>query len=190
MRPVPMSGRAGSGPGRRPPPRDPPGTDAAAGLLASDRAARAAAQTCFDRPLVLEAGAGTGKTTTLIARLLAWCLGEGWDKAVVETAAAVGPSATAGGATSTAAEVPAAATAVTAARVLRRVVALTFTEAAAAEMAGRAARELMALGRGARAEWLAPAGLPPAPELARRARALLAALDHLTVETIHAWCFR
>src|SRR5205807_70665 len=78
----------------------------------------------------------------------------------------------------------------TAARVLRRVVALTFTEAAAAEMAGRAARELMALGRGARAEWLAAAGLPPVPEAARRARALLAALDHLAVETIHAWCFR
>ncbi|HLX06892.1 MAG TPA: UvrD-helicase domain-containing protein [Thermoanaerobaculia bacterium] len=78
-----------------------------------------------------------------------------------------------------------------AARVLRRVAALTFTEAAAAEMAERAARELLALGRGgAPPEWLAAARLPPAPDLARRARALLAALDQLTVETIHAWCFR
>ena len=34
----------------------------------------------FDRPLVLQAGAGTGKTTTLIGRLLAWCLGAGWDR--------------------------------------------------------------------------------------------------------------
>jgi ATP-dependent helicase/nuclease subunit A len=215
----PMSDRAESGSQRRPPPREPPGAGTAAGLLASDRAARAAAQTRFDRPLVLEAGAGTGKTTTLIARLLAWCLGEGWDKAVAEASSAAGqaafapreatfaagrtssaaakPSATAGETSFTAAEAPSAAgdgspaaRAVTAARVLRRVVALTFTEAAAAEMAGRAARELMALGRGARAEWLATAGLPPAPELARRARALLAALDHLTVETIHAWCFR
>ncbi|MBV8201788.1 MAG: UvrD-helicase domain-containing protein, partial [Acidobacteria bacterium] len=78
----------------------------------------------------------------------------------------------------------------TAARVLRRVAALTFTEAAAAEMAGRAARELLALGNGTPAAWLAAARLPPAPEAARRARALLATLDHLTVETIHAWCFR
>jgi ATP-dependent helicase/nuclease subunit A len=219
-----MTDRAESGSQRRPPPWEPPATDAAAGLLASDRAARAAAQTRFDRPLVLEAGAGTGKTTTLIARLLAWSLGEGWDKSVAETspgagqarsAAAETPGAAGDGSPATgdpdpAAAAPsladsagaggragdpgaaaaAAAMAMTAARVLRRVVALTFTEAAAAEMAGRAARELMALGRGARAEWLAAAGLPPAPELARRARALLAALDHLTVETIHAWCFR
>jgi ATP-dependent helicase/nuclease subunit A len=220
-----MSDRAESGSRRRPPPPEPPGADAAAGLLASDRAARAAAQTRFDRPLVLEAGAGTGKTTTLIARLLAWCLGEGWDKAAAETlpaasqaasasrqaafaaagtaspaaagtaSPAAGDGSPAAGDGSSAAGDPAvtaapAAMAPTAARVLRRVVALTFTEAAAAEMAGRAARELMALGRGARAEWLASAGLPPAPELARRALALLAALDHLTVETIHAWCFR
>jgi ATP-dependent helicase/nuclease subunit A len=181
-----MSDRAESGPQRRPPPREPPGVAAAAVLLASDRAARAAAQTRFDRPLVLEAGAGTGKTTTLIARLLAWCLGEGWDKAVAETSPAAGQAASA----SREAASASAAMAATAGRVLRGVVALTFTEAAAAEMAGRAARELMALGRGARADWLAAAGLPPAPELARRARALLAALDHLTVETIHAWCFR
>ncbi|HXO43627.1 MAG TPA: UvrD-helicase domain-containing protein, partial [Thermoanaerobaculia bacterium] len=80
-----MSDRAESGSERRPPPRDPPAADTAAGLLASDRAARAAAQTRFDRPLVLEAGAGTGKTTTLIARLLAWCLGEGWERAAAET---------------------------------------------------------------------------------------------------------
>jgi len=80
-----VSDRAESGPQRRPPPREPPGVAAAAVLLASDRAARAAAQTRFDRPLVLEAGAGTGKTTTLIARLLAWCLGEGWDKALAAT---------------------------------------------------------------------------------------------------------
>jgi len=177
-----MNGRVEGGSPRRPPPPEPPGADAAAALLASDRAARAAAQTRFDRPLVLEAGAGTGKTTTLIARLLAWCLGEGWDKAAGEASSAAAAAET----SSTAAEAAAA----TAARVLRRVVALTFTEAAAAEMAGRAARELMALGRGVRAEWLAAAGLPPAPELARRARALLAALDRLTVETIHAWCFR
>ncbi|MBV8201375.1 MAG: hypothetical protein JOZ15_12195, partial [Acidobacteria bacterium] len=42
----------------------PPASGDAAGLLARDRAARAEAQTRFDLPLVLEAGAGTGKTTT------------------------------------------------------------------------------------------------------------------------------
>ena len=46
-----------------------------------DPEARRAAQTFFDRPLVLEAGAGTGKTTTLIGRLLAWTLGPGWERA-------------------------------------------------------------------------------------------------------------
>jgi ATP-dependent helicase/nuclease subunit A len=184
------------------------GAGAATGLLASDRAARADAQARFDRPLVLEAGAGTGKTTTLIARLLAWCLGEGWDKAARSLPPGAGDRSSAAGKASSAAGAAfsapgetrsiagetscaaAPAAEVTAARVLRRVVALTFTEAAAAEMAARAARELRALSRGAPAEWLAAGRLPPAPELTRRARALLAALDHLTVETIHAWCFR
>ncbi|MFY9823780.1 MAG: UvrD-helicase domain-containing protein, partial [Thermoanaerobaculia bacterium] len=49
-------------------------------LRGQDREARRAAQTRFDRPLVLEAGAGTGKTTTLIGRLLAWTLGAGWER--------------------------------------------------------------------------------------------------------------
>jgi ATP-dependent exoDNAse (exonuclease V) beta subunit len=161
-------------------------------LLASDRAVRAAAQTRFDRPLVLEAGAGTGKTTTLIARLLAWCLGPGWERAAAAAAAAPRePAAVATWTSGMPAAASSAALDAIAARVLRRVVALTFTEAAAAEMAGRAARELLALARGAAPpDWLAPASLPPAGELAQRARALSAALDHLTVETIHAYCFR
>jgi ATP-dependent helicase/nuclease subunit A len=159
----------------------------AAELLARDRAARAVAQTRFDRPLVLEAGAGTGKTTTLIARLLAWCLGEGWDRAA-RSAPAAGGERRVGGAPAAAGAVAAPPEA-TAARVLRRVVALTFTEAAAAEMAGRAARELLALARGGAApDWLAAARLPSPPELARRAQALLATLDHLAVGTIHAYC--
>lgn len=160
-------------------------------LLASDRAARAAAQTRFDRPLVLEAGAGTGKTTTLIARLLAWCLGPGWERAAAAAAAPREPAAVATWTSGMPAAASSAALDAIAARVLRRVVALTFTEAAAAEMAGRAARELLALARGAAPpDWLAPASLPPAGELAQRARALSAALDHFTVETIHAYCFR
>ena len=47
-------------------------------LLAQDEEARRQAQIEFRRPLVLEAGAGTGKTTALVARILAWCLGAGW----------------------------------------------------------------------------------------------------------------
>src|ERR1700687_3109400 len=115
-----MSDRAETG-WRRPPPQEPLGEGAVAGLLASDRAARAEAQTRFDRPLVLEAGAGTGKTTTLIARLLAWCLGDGWDKAAQSLPAGAssvldGAAGGAGGGSSAA--TPAAG--VTGTRVLRR----------------------------------------------------------------------
>jgi ATP-dependent helicase/nuclease subunit A len=155
---------------------EPPKTDP----RAADLAARRAAQTRFDVPLVLQAGAGTGKTTTLIGRLLAWTLGEGWERAALRLAERAekrtgrkgeeGPDRVA-------------------AEVLGRVVAITFTEAAAAEMAGRAARELAALAAGGEAPgWLEPSVLPEHLERARRARALLGTLDHLAVRTIHAFC--
>jgi ATP-dependent helicase/nuclease subunit A len=147
-------------------------------LRAADRAARRAAQMRFERPLVLQAGAGTGKTTTLISRLLAWTLGEGWERAVRRFAeqAPLGRRDE---------PVPDRL----AADVLGRVVAITFTEAAAAEMAGRAARELSVLAAGGAApSWLDASLLPPPPERARRAQALLGTLDHLAVRTIHAFC--
>ncbi|HET9211020.1 MAG TPA: UvrD-helicase domain-containing protein, partial [Thermoanaerobaculia bacterium] len=148
-----------------------------ADLLAADRAARRAAQTRFDIPLVLQAGAGTGKTTTLIGRLLAWTLGEGWERATRRLAERAAGKPREEGPDRVAAEV------------LGRVVAITFTEAAAAEMAGRAARELASLASGSPApDWLEASILPPAPERARRARALLGTLDHLAVRTIHAFC--
>ena len=50
-------------------------------LVRADAAARLAAQRELVRPFVLEAGAGTGKTAALVARVLAWSLGEGWAKA-------------------------------------------------------------------------------------------------------------
>jgi len=50
----------------------------------ADHRARLRSQTVFDRPQVLEAGAGTGKTATLVARILAWCLGPGWRRAAEE----------------------------------------------------------------------------------------------------------
>jgi ATP-dependent helicase/nuclease subunit A len=151
-------------------------------LRAADRRARLEAQRRFDRPLVLQAGAGTGKTTTLVARVLAWCLGAGWELALERRAArpAARPVLRPEGEGSPER---------IAADVLRGVVAITFTEAAAAEMAGRTSRELDALARGAgRPDWLDPDALPPEDETARRARALLGALDHLQVRTIHAFC--
>ncbi|MCB1036689.1 MAG: UvrD-helicase domain-containing protein, partial [Acidobacteria bacterium] len=139
-------------------------------LRQEDRRARRRAQEEFRRPLVLEAGAGTGKTTTLVARVLAWCLGPGWEKhASVEASPPSSPE-------------------VVASRVLRRVVAITFTEAAAAEMAGRIAEELARVATTGPPGWLMSEHLPQAEELSLRARSLAGALDHLTVRTIHAFC--
>jgi ATP-dependent helicase/nuclease subunit A len=150
-------------------------------LRQRDRDARRAAQTRFDAPLVLQAGAGTGKTTTLIGRLLAWTLGLGWDRAVRSFAERAAARPFGRPEETTPDRV--------AAEVLGRVVAITFTEAAAAEMAGRAARELARIAaEGEVPDWLDPSLLPAAPERAARARALLGTLDHLAVRTIHAFC--
>jgi ATP-dependent helicase/nuclease subunit A len=143
-----------------------------------DRAGREAAQTLFEGTLVLEAGAGTGKTTTLVARILAWTLGCGWE----EEAARPGAE----GAHTDASRIAAA--------ILDGVVAITFTEAAAAEMARRVAQALgaVAAGREGDVQGFDPA-LLPAPAWDRRAersRALLGALERLTIETIHAFCRR
>jgi ATP-dependent helicase/nuclease subunit A len=145
----------------------------------ADRQARRLAQHDFDRPVVLEAGAGTGKTTTLVARVLAWCLGPGWLRATENERQAWRDSGRQG-------EPPADRIA---ARLLDGVVAITFTEAAAAEMADKAARELARLARSEAEQpaWLV-AELPPPDERAARAAALLGALDHLVVRTIHAFC--
>ncbi len=145
-------------------------------LRAADHAARRLAQSEFVRPLVLEAGAGTGKTTALVGRLLAWCLGPGWERAAARRAERGGGEPDPTGER-------------TAAALLAGVVAITFTEAAAAEMAERAGRELARLAAGGEPPgWLAADLLPPAGERTRRARALAATLDRLTVRTIHAFC--
>jgi len=142
--------------------------------LRADAAGRQAAQTRFVGTVVVEAGAGTGKTTTLVARILAWSLGQGWGEACAAH--------------------PDAPPQRVAEAVLGGVAAITFTEAGAAEMATRAAA---ALARLAGAEDEPLAGFDPAlleldsPDLvADRAHHLLGALDHLTVETIHAFCRR
>jgi len=149
---------------------------AVADELARDRDARARSVRCFDRPLWVEAGAGTGKTTALVGRMLAWSLGPGWDAAAQrldgEGRPAPGPEEIA-------------------AEAFRRIVAITFTEAAAAEMAQRAARVLRALADGTVERELEDARLPADSDVrGARARALLASLDRLVVRTIHAFARR
>lgn len=144
--------------------------------LSEDERARRAAQRVFDRPLLLEAGAGTGKTTTLVARILSWCLGTGWQR-TVEVLPDDGHDEH---------EI--------AAETLQGVVAITFTEAAAAEMAARLAAGLAQIIDAAEQTVIGfdPASLPDgvdAAERRRRAGHLLGAFDHLTVGTIHAFCY-
>jgi ATP-dependent exoDNAse (exonuclease V) beta subunit len=144
-------------------------------LRERDARARTLAQVEFERPILLRAGAGTGKTQVLVARVVAWCLGPGWSRAE----RALGASA---------------ADLELASRVLERVVAITFTEAAAAEMETRIAAALGALARGAPQDdalrGVELDRLPKEPQRGDRSRALLAAFDALTVRTIHAFCRR
>ena len=134
----------------------------------TDQRARLLSQTVFDRPLVLEAGAGTGKTATLVARIVAWSLGPGWQRAAEELRAHHERRGT---------REPAAPDRI-AARVLDGVVAITFTEAAAAEMATRIAGALADVQRGDLPKGLLPEALAAAGDeredaggvAARRAR--------------------
>jgi ATP-dependent helicase/nuclease subunit A len=120
---------------------------------------------------VLAAGAGTGKTTVLVTRIAAWCLGPGWERAARGDTGALPEAA--------------------GVRVAGGVVAITFTDAAAAEMATRLAAALRAIEVDALPAWLPIDALPADPALRReRARAVRGALDHLRVQTIHAFCRR
>ena len=136
-------------------------------LRVADAEARRRACELFDRPLVLEAGAGTGKTAVLVARTLSWLLGPGWEVA-----------APADGGTPSGRRI--------AANALDGLVAITFTEAAAAEMAERIATALSEV-----AESRPPLGLEREPlpaDWPERAHHLLSALDRLRVQTIHGFC--
>ncbi len=154
-------------------------TGGEAALREADARARALAQREFARPVWIEAGAGTGKTSVLVARILAWSLGPGWERGRARLVARAGASG------------PPPADERVAAEVLGRVVAITFTEAAAAEMAVRVGRGLAAVEAGAPPVGVDPDALPSdGPARRARARALLATLDQLVVRTIHAWCRR
>jgi ATP-dependent helicase/nuclease subunit A len=131
-----------------------------------DAEARQLAQVEFDRPLVLEAGAGTGKTATLVARVVAWTVGPGWER---HARPDVGSDAIAR-------------------TVAERVVAITFTEAAAAEMAARVGQALLVVEQGGVPVGMDAGVIPDAAPM--RARALLSNLDRLGVRTIHAFCRR
>jgi ATP-dependent helicase/nuclease subunit A len=152
-------------------------------LCEADARARAIAQTVFDRPLLLEAGAGTGKTSALVARAVAWCLGPGWDRArtLVEASGSL-DAADEGLDRATRERI--------ATQVLEGVVAITFTEAAAAEMEHRLAQAFTDLAQDREPKHSLARALPPLPLRAPRARALLAALDALEVSTIHGFCRR
>lgn len=136
-----------------------------------DQTTRALAQDEFTRPLIVEAGAGTGKTALLVARVAAWCVGAGWDRHVSDDDDRV----------------------VVARRVIEGVVAITFTEAAAAEMATRIGTALAGLARGEEPIGWAPGRVlaqVDAEEIAIRASALVGEIHHLSVTTIHAYCQR
>lgn len=138
-----------------------------------DDAARLRAVGEFRAPLLLEAGAGTGKTATLVARVVHWCAGQGWEAEQLARP-----------------EDPPEELALA---VLRGVSAITFSEAAAAEMATRVDEALLRIEQSG-LEDLPPGMrvelLPAGEELKARTRALRAALDHLNVSTIHAFCRR
>lgn len=139
-------------------------------LLELDREARELAQTEFVTPLIVEAGAGTGKTALLTARVVSWCIGPGWERHAGD-----------GEDRSAVARV-----------VIERVVAITFTEAAAAEMATRVGDALSALARGESAVGIERELLDVADdlELVARCTALADEIHRLPALTIHAWCQR
>lgn len=156
------------------------GADTHHSTLQADESARRLAKRCFDAPVWIEAGAGTGKTALLVARLCVWCLGIGWERAVANAAASGTASGTAhAGADS----IPKT--------VLRGLLALTFTEKAAAEMQTRLCDALAGIAQGTLPRGLDEAELPDTDgRRAQRAQALLAALTEPVGMTLHSFAQR
>ncbi|HPK66100.1 MAG TPA: UvrD-helicase domain-containing protein, partial [Thermoanaerobaculia bacterium] len=149
-------------------------TDGTERLDADDARARrlACSESEWSVPLLLEAGAGTGKTAVLVSRIVHWLLGPGWERAAAQLA------------NPTDAEI--------AIRTASGVVAITFTEAAAAEMASRIASFLAALGKEEPPKELTDAerlrGDDAWETTKKRATHLLGAVDRLRIRTIHGFC--
>jgi len=139
-------------------------------LREADTRARAIVRTEFDGAIVLEAGAGTGKTTTLVARITAWLVDRGFD----ESMRALGAGA---------------ARAAIASRALDGVLAITFTEAAAADMDKKIRAALATVENGS-----LPQGMQGHvyahgdAEIRLRAADLRRALERPLARTIHAFC--
>jgi len=146
----------------------------------ADADARELACREFERPVALEAGAGTGKTRALVARVGTWLLGPGWERAAAELAEE-----------RSARGLAPAEDATIAARACEGVAAITFTDAAAAELAGRVDALLGQAAAGDEIEDLdaAPSGVGE-DAMRRRGGALLAASSRLRLSTIHGFCHR
>jgi ATP-dependent helicase/nuclease subunit A len=139
-----------------------------------DQGARLAAASVFDRNVVVVAGAGTGKTALLTARLCVYLLGESYRR---RGSAALSP-----------------------ARRAEEVLALTFTEKAAGEMATRLVDYLRLLAQAggdssgdARVDSLVLEPLRGAYGLGMdavraRARAALEHVGRVDISTIHSFC--
>jgi ATP-dependent helicase/nuclease subunit A len=139
--------------------------------VAADQASRRLAQSEFERSVVVVAGAGTGKTALLVSRVVVWCVGPGWDRHADDGSERES----------------------IARKVIERVVAITFTEAAAAEMARKIGTALIGLAGGeSPIGWDPDPGLLPTDEaeIRARARALSEESHRLVVSTIHAFCQR
>ncbi len=141
-----------------------------------DAESRWVAQSEFERPVLLEAGAGTGKTAALTARVVAWCLDKGWKKnqARLSKKPGVSPDET---------------------RIARetvdRVLAVTFTDAAAAEMTARICKAFREISMGEKPVGVFGDFLESDGEVKRRrAGMLLSVQDRLKISTLHGFCRR
>lgn len=134
-----------------------------------DGEARRLGRTEFAVPVVLEAGAGTGKTAVLVARMVHWCLGPGWSLHESRSSNLDLESL--------------------AQNVASGVVAITFTDAAAVEMQVRVAQALRGVVRGEAPPWLGAEDFTiDAASLKARATALASNVDRMRVQTIHGFC--
>ncbi len=137
--------------------------------MVADLEIRKQCQTNAVDHISLEAGAGSGKTATLISRILHWILKTGWERLCKEENEDQ-----------------------RALQVMQRVVAITFTEAAAEEMVERLGLALIALcsyqeGDPVVGFFVSETGLSK-EDIQKRARLLIGVVDQMRISTIHSFC--